>query len=194
MNIDEFDNLDDIIGSSEMIAKNNRAIELGLIQKMCGSCHESCLKCNGPLASHCLICDSEYEKAFIGSSVTCEIKMDNLTVTTIDKIASHLKDFTLRKIILISSLVGLFLFVSCISVYHLCIKCDHGLASIIITETKELFRQKSPIPVTMKAERDRNYTGKYSYNQVRLEEKESLTGLTALDDVESGADSDGNEY
>lgn len=149
-NIDEFDNLHDIIDRTESLVKN-RAIMSGSTQKLCGSCHESCLKCNGPLDSDCVLCDSNYNQIIIGSNISCALNNQTLSGSLLLKNIEHeLKNYSLLKIVLVCLFVGILFVITCISIY--------------------LLRQKHKFDKNLSSERDRNFSGKYSYNQLQSEE------------------------
>lgn len=159
-NNDEFDNLQDIIGRTESLVKN-RAIMQGSSQKLCGSCHESCSRCNGPLDSDCVDCDSEYNQIIIGSSVSCRRKLTNASESSLfGSIKTELESYSALKITLISALMVVSLVITCISIYLLCRRydSDNGTAS----------------------ERDKNFLNKYSYDRINHQEVEEilLTRLT----------------
>lgn len=152
-NNDEFDNLQDIIGRTESLVKN-RAIMVGSSQKLCGSCHESCTRCNGPLDSDCVICDSDYNQIIIGSNVSCSRKLSNATGSLLDNIKSELKSYSTLKIIFVSALMVLSLVITLISIILLCRKYDSDNALTL--------------------ERDKNFLGKYSYDRINQETEEIL--------------------
>lgn len=131
----------------------------GSSQKLCGSCHESCSRCNGPLDGDCVDCDSEYYQIIIGSTVSCRRKLTNATkLTLLDSIKTELKSYSTLKIILISLLMVVSLVITCISIYLLCRRCDtdNGSAS----------------------ERGKTFLSKYSYDRINPETEEIL--LTRL--------------
>jgi len=187
MNIDEFDSLDDIIG------KTNRAIlssESSITpQKLCGSCHDVCLKCNGPTENDCLTCDSDYNQIIIGSRIICHRKANddeniNSSTTTmsteivndgnksvLNSITNQLKNYSIEKIVLISSMIGILLMIISICIYLLLIKCDCDILSTVYGKTKQLLGRAS----------SGNSTGvereKYSYNIVEMEERSPLTTI-----------------
>lgn len=174
VNNDEFDNLQDIIGRTESLVKN-RAIMKGSSQKLCGSCHESCTRCNGPLDSDCVDCEPEYNQIIIGSSVSCRRKLANSTDTLLNSIKSELKSYSTLKITLISVLMVISLVITCISIYLLCRKydSDNGLAS----------------------DRDKNFLSKYSYGRINQETEEVLlTRLTKAPIEAFVDDSDDSEW
>lgn len=153
-NIDEFDNLQDIIGRTESLVEN-RAIMLSSAQKLCGSCHESCLKCNGPLESDCVICDLNYNQIIIGSNISCDQKSNN--VTLIESIQQGINEHSVLKIAFISALIGILLFTSCISI------C--------------LLRRKQKFDKALSPEKDGKFSAKYSYNQLMDNEEKLLAKL-----------------
>ncbi|XP_070490014.1 furin-like protease kpc-1 isoform X2 [Chironomus tepperi] len=187
MNIDEFDSLDDIIG------KTNRAISSSessiTPQKLCGSCHDVCLKCNGPTENDCLTCDSDYNQIIIGSRIICHRKSNddensNLLSTTttmaseivndgnksvLNSITNQLKNYSIEKIVLISSMIGILLMIISICIYLLYIKCDCDILSTVYGKTKQLLCRAS-VGNSTGAERE-----KYSYNIVEMEERSPLT-------------------
>lgn len=174
-NIDEFGNLQDIIGRTESLVKN-RAIMLGSSQKLCGSCHESCIRCSGPLDSDCLQCDSDYNQIIIGSNIICSRKSNNSTESLLQSIKSELNGYSTLQIILISALIGLSLMITCIATYLLCRKYDFENA--------------------MTTERDKNFSGKYSYNPITQENEEILLSkLTNIPNEATDDESDeGSEF
>ena len=170
-NIDEFGSLQDIIGKTESVVKN-RAIMVGSVQKLCGSCHESCIRCNGPLENDCVMCDSDYNQIIIGSKISCVRKSNNTAVTLLQSIKSELNGYSKRQIALISVLIGFSLLIICIFIHLLCRKCELNNAST--------------------SERDKNFSGKYSYGPIKQETEEIL--LTKLPNIPSNDDdSDASE-
>ncbi|CRL05005.1 CLUMA_CG018231, isoform A [Clunio marinus] len=153
MNVDEFDNLSDILGRSESLVEN-RAVMLASNQKMCGSCHESCLKCTGELDSDCVSCDENYNQIIIGSNINCVRKMNNTTTSLLESIENELRNYSTLKIILISLAIGVLLFITCISIYLLC--------------------RKYNFVKTSQQDRDTNFSNKYSYNQLLQESEEII--------------------
>lgn len=192
MNIDEFDNLQDIIGRTEYVLKN-RAIttspsQSASPQKLCGSCHESCLKCNGPTENDCLTCEADYNQIIIGSSITCHPKSSSSppsstavlfndgNKSTLNSITSKLKNYSIEKIVLVSSMFGILLMTTCICIYILFIKCDCDILSSFYDKTKQLIRKASGSKVVNTTERE-----KYTYNIVEMEERSPLTDLLPTD-------------
>lgn len=168
-NIDEFDNLEDITRPESLV--KNRAIMMPSAQKLCGSCHESCLKCNGPLEKDCVACDSNYNQIIIGSSVSCAIRLNNATTSLLESLGNELKSFSRLKIILISSLIGVaVLLIVSVCIYLLLRKYESSKAAA--SERGEF---------------------KYSYNQLVENENEEalLTKLTNIPIHSDDDDSDG---
>lgn len=157
----------------------------GIPQKLCGSCHPSCLKCKGPTENDCLTCETDYNQIIIGSSITChpsKIAINDSNNLPISSITNQLKSYSTEKIVLISITIGILLMITCICIYLLCINCNcHIFSSICGERVKELMG------------RVRNLTSssqeKYSYNIVEMEEDMPLTLLPKLniDDMESDA-------
>lgn len=143
----------------------------GSTQKLCGSCHESCIRCNGPLESDCIMCESDYNQIIIGSNISCSRKSNNVTGTLLQSIKSELSSYSKRQIALISLLIGFSMLITSIIIYLLCIKLDFNIAST--------------------SERDKNYSGKYSYNPIAQETEEIL--LTKLPDIPNNDDSDASD-
>lgn len=160
-NIDEFDNLQDIIGRTESLVKN-RAVMLDSVQKLCGSCHESCLKCNGPLESDCVMCYPNYNQIIIGSSISCDQISKNTTATLIATIQQGLNEHFNLKIAFMIALIGISLLTICICI--------------------NLVRRWHNFDKNLSQERDGKFSAKYSYNQL-VENEEKL--LSKLDQDES---------
>lgn len=173
-NIDEFGSLQDIIGRTDSM--KNRAITPSSAQKLCGSCHESCIRCNGPLDNDCIMCDSDYNQIIIGSNISCVRKSNNDTRTLLQSIKSEINGYSKRQIGLISVLIGFSMFISCISIYLLCRKCNFHNAS--------------------SSEREKSFSGKYSYGPIRQETEEillsQLTNAPSNDDDDDDSDASEN--
>lgn len=186
MNIDEFDSLQDILGRTEYVVKN-RAIESSADattqQKLCGSCNDVCVKCNGPTEDDCLACESDYNQIIIGSKITCHPKKpNNASITAVitespnddnklNGIANHLKNYSIEKIVLVSSIIGILLMTISISIYLIFIKCDCDFLASIYGKSKQFMNRASTTNGGGGgAERE-----KYSYNIVEMEEKFPLT-------------------
>lgn len=170
-NIDEFGSLQDIIGKKESTVKN-RAIMPGSAQKLCGSCHESCIRCNGPLDKDCIMCDSDYNQIIIGSNISCSRKSSNINGTLLQSIEREVNGYSKQQIALISVLIIFSLLITCISVYLLCRKYYFNDAST--------------------SERGKNFSGKYSYGPIAQETEEIL--LTKLTNIPNNDDdSDASE-
>lgn len=163
---DEFASLQDIIGSTKSVLKN-RAITLDSIPKLCGSCHESCIRCNGPLDSNCIMCDSDYNQIIIGSNMSCVRKSNNTTGTLVENIKSDSK----LQIVLISVMIGFLLLITSVFIYLLCRKHDINNAS--------------------KAERDK-FSGKYVYGRI-VHETEEIPLTMLPDNPSNDEDSDASE-
>lgn len=198
MNIDEFDSLEDIIERSQYTVKN-RAIsspESSITpQKLCGSCHEICLKCNGPTENDCLTCDSDYNQIIIGSRIICHGKMNvvgnsdvasaSSPITTtvpstemlndenksvLNSVTNQLKNYSIEKIVLVSSMIGILLMIISICIYLLFIKCDCDILSSFYGKTKQFLLSRASSSNSSGIERE-----KYSYNIVEMEERSPLT-------------------
>lgn len=170
-NIEEFDNLQDIIGRTESLVKN-RAIFLASSQKLCGSCHESCTSCNGPLDSDCVICDSDYNQIIIGSQISCSRRVNNATGSLLSGIKSKLSGYSKPQIVLICSLMVASLAITSVAICLLCRKHDYQHAT--------------------KTDRDKIFSGKYSYGPINQETEEIL--LSTLPDIPAEAlDDDSDE-
>lgn len=163
-NIEEFDNLQDIIGRTESLVKSS--------QKLCGSCHESCTSCNGPLDSDCVICDSDYNQIIIGSQISCSRRVNNATGSLLSGIKSKLSGYSKPQIILICSLMVASLAITSVAICLLCRKYDYQHAT--------------------KTDRDKIFSGKYSYGPINQETEEIL--LSTLPDIPAEAlDDDSDE-
>lgn len=167
--IEEFDNLDDILATK----KTKRVVKIGVVQKTCDACHSSCQKCNGPLKSNCLACDSELEldqKQFCNPIAIISSSENARNTTTMDSIKSQLKNYPINQIILISSLIGIIILLSSITIYLLCINCECDFMASVIDKTKQILsitRTKNTIGTSsVSTERDRNFSGKYVYNPI----------------------------
>lgn len=154
-NVENFDNLQDIIGRTESFVKN-RAIMQGSSQKLCGSCHESCIRCNGPHDTDCVVCDSDYNQIIIGSNISCSRKSNSTTDDSIFTSIKHeIHGYSLLQIVLISGMIGFSLLISCIFINLLCKNYDSD-------------------NTTTTSDRDKNYSGKYSYNPIIQDSEEIL--------------------
>lgn len=189
--IGEFDNLDDILG------KHNRAIKIGVVQKTCDACHPSCQKCNGPLKSNCLACDLELELSVNGQKQFCNpiINLSSTnTTTTMDSIKLQLKNYSINQIILISSLIGIIILLSSITIYLLCIKCECDLMASIIDKTKQFLSitrtTNANSSSASTSERDRNFSGKYVYNPILEMSETRKEKFTIQNDNEEDFDED----
>lgn len=187
MNIDEFDSLDDIIGRSKNAVGNRDVTESSttLPQKLCGSCHEVCLKCNGPTENDCLTCDSDFNQIIIGSRVMCRKKangdiyesstsaavvLNNGNKSVLNGITNQLKNYSIEKIVLVSSAIGILLMIFMICMYIMLIKCDCGVLSSLYNKTKQFLLNRASSGNASGNERE-----KYSYNIVEMEERSPLT-------------------
>lgn len=162
-NVDEFDSLRDLIGNTETLVRNRAIMTSSSPQKLCGSCHDSCSTCKGPLDSDCIRCDENYNRIDSGSSVSCKPNK-----------STPIKNSPILKIILVCLLITVTLaLITCISIRLLRRKRDSDKASL--------------------SERDKNFSGKYSYNQLSANEEILLTRLADNDapDAESDNESDG---
>lgn len=140
----------------------NRAIMLSSLQKLCGSCHEACLKCNGPLESDCVLCDQNYNQIIIGSSISCDRKSNNATATLIEAIHRGFNEHSTLKVALIGALIAVLVLISSISIYL-------------------LRRKLSIVKVLSPTERDGKFSAKYSYNQLAENEENLLAKLNRDD-------------
>lgn len=161
----------------------NRAAAAALTpQKLCGSCHVSCLKCKGPTEHDCLTCDSDYNQIIIGSSITCQpIKSAIIddSKSPLNGITNQLKNYSLEKIVLISTSIAILLMITCICIYLLCIKCD--IFTSICERMKRLMSKASNVSQSQE---------KYTYNVVGTEDMPlTLPRLVGNDD-----DSDASEW
>lgn len=151
-------------------------------QKLCGSCHDSCLKCKGQTEQDCLTCDIDYNQIIIGSSITCQSTKAavNDGSKSAFSITNQLKNYSLEKIVLISTFIGILLMTTCICIYLLCIKCDCDIFSSICERMKRLMSKASNVTSAQE---------KYTYNVVEMEDTPlTLPRLDANDD-----DSDASE-
>jgi hypothetical protein len=184
MNIDEFDSLDDILGRTEYAVQRNRAIAVSAatnVQKLCGSCHEVCLRCNGPTESDCLTCDADYNQIIIGSKITCHSKAsverpkastpgNNDDDIKLNVITNQLRNYSTEKIVLISSIVGISLMLTSICIYLLFTRCR------FYDNAKQFLGRASGSTSGTATERE-----KYSYNIVEMEETSPLTNVLPSD-------------
>lgn len=170
-----FDDLQDIIGRTESLVKN-RAIMAESVQKLCGSCHASCTRCKGPLDSDCVECDTDYDRVIIGSGIGCLRKTNATTWNILDSMQHELNSYSPLEIIVISFVIVASLVIMCVSVYLLCRR--HGASN----------------PAA--AERDKTFSGKYSYDPIvqDLEEimliKAPAIAAAASDDETEGESDD----
>lgn len=170
-----FDDLQDIIGRTESLVKN-RAIMAESVQKLCGSCHASCTRCKGPLDSDCVECDADYDRVIIGSGIGCLRKTNATTWNILDSMQHELNSYSPLEIIVISFVIVASLVIMCVSVYLLCRR--HGASN----------------PAA--AERDKTFSGKYSYDPIvqDLEEimliKAPAIAAAASDDETEGESDD----
>lgn len=171
-NFYEFGSLQDIIGRTESLVKN-RAIA-GSVQKLCGSCHESCIRCNGPLETDCVICDSDYNQIIIGSKISCGRKANVTTWSLLDNLHNELNGYSAMEIIFISFVIVASMALMCISI---CL----------------LFRTHDADNTTT-SERDKSFSGKYSYNPIVQDNEEILLIKTQnISNVLSDDESDDSE-
>lgn len=134
-------NSSDDVGSSksESLSLKKRAIMAEPAQKLCGSCHETCARCNGPLYSDCVTCNDD----FIVSGKVCLHKASVTTWNILEALQHDLGGYSPLEITVISFVIIASL-VICVAVYTSCRKPD-TLAN---------------------AERDKTFSGKYSYNPI----------------------------
>lgn len=166
-----FDELQDIIGKTESLVKN-RAVMPSSVQKLCQSCHESCVRCNGPLETDCVACDFNYNQVISGSKLRCIYKSNETTWTLLDSLKQELNSYSPLKIIFISFVIIGSLGLMCVSMVLLCRKNDGD---------------GSPLQ-----ERDKGFVGKYSYNpivqdneEIRLIRATMVSSAASDDDSES---------
>lgn len=164
--------------------RNRAATAAGLApQKLCRSCHESCLKCKGPTENDCLACDSDYRQIIIGSSITCQPSQSAIiddSKSALSGITNQVKNYSIGKIVLISTAIGALLMITCICIYLLCIKCDCDIFSSICERMKRLMSKASNATTSQE---------KYTYNVVEMEDTPlTLPRLDGNDD-----DSDASE-
>lgn len=152
-------------------------------QKLCGSCHESCLKCKGPTQHDCLTCDADYNQIIIGSSITCQpvrLPIIDGSKSPLSGITNQLKNYSVERIALISTAISVLLMITCICIYLLCIKCDFDISASICERMKRLMGMASNVATKQE---------KYSYNVVGMEDTPlTLPRLDGNDD-----DSDASE-
>lgn len=197
--VGEFDNLDDILSTTKGA---KRAIKIGVVQKTCDACHSSCQRCSGPLEYNCLTCDSELELSVNGQKQYCNpivivnSSAENATnTTTMDNIKSQLKNYSINQIILISSLIGIIILLSSITIYLLCIKCECDLMASIIDKTKQFLSitrttNANGSSNASTSERDRNFSGKYVYNPILEMSETRMEKFTIQNDNEQDFDED----
>lgn len=172
----EFDgSLEDIIGRTESM--RNRAAALKAPQKLCGSCHESCLKCKGPMERDCITCETDYNQIIIGSEITCR-PTKSATKLPSDGLANQLKSFSIEKIVLISSAIGILVMITCICIYLLCIKCDGHILTSICERWKQVMGKASNLSASQE---------KYSYNIVEMEDTPLTLPRLDVNDDDSDA-------
>jgi hypothetical protein len=179
--IDEFDDLHDILGRTEY-AVRNRAIASSAspptgVQKLCGSCHDVCLRCHGPTADECLTCEADYDQIIIGSKIACHSRAVPAPTPPVDKlnvIANQLRDYSGEQIVLISAIVGVGLAAVAICIYLLFARCN--LASF--NGRTKLFMGRAMGTNSGGAMTERE---KYSYNIVEMEETSPLTVVKPTD-------------
>jgi hypothetical protein len=196
-NIDEFDSFKDIIKRTETFMKNKDIIvSAAAAQKLCGSCHESCLKCNGPFENHCISCDVDYNQIIIGSSISCKHKTDDIKPpTALNEITNQLKSYSIEKIVLVSTLFGILLMITSICIYLLCIKCDCDILSSLYNQTKSLLNRasrrtttKTTTSMTKNGSLSSTERGKYTYNPIVEMEDRPLTKNERLPDFSNTLD------
>lgn len=179
-NSNEFNgSLEDIIGRTETMKNRATAAAASSPQKLCGSCHESCMKCKGPAEQDCLTCETDYNQIIIGSSITChpsKIAINDSTKSPLSSITNQLRSYSIEKIVLISSTIGILLMIACICIYLLCIKCNCDIFSSIGERIKQLASNLST-------------QQKYSYNIVEMEDTPlTLPRLDVHDDDSDTSD------
>lgn len=163
-----FDDLQDIIGRTESLVKN-RAIMAESVQKLCGSCHESCIRCKGALDSDCVICDADFNQVVIGSGIGCFRKANATTWNIHEPLQHNLSGYSPLEIIVISFVIVASLVIMCVSINLLCRKHNaENLAS---------------------SERDKTFSGKYSYNPI-VQDSEELMLFRAPVVVAEASDDD----
>jgi hypothetical protein len=162
--------------------RNRAASAASTLQKLCGSCHESCLKCKGQTEHDCLTCDADYNQIIIGSSITCQPMKTAIiddSKSALSGITNQLKNYSLEKIVLISTVIGILLMITCICLYLLCIKCDCDIFTSICERMKRLMSKASNVTQSQE---------KYTYNVVEMEDT-PLT-LPRLNGNEDDSDSE----
>lgn len=170
--------LEDIIGRTETM-RNRATAAATSPQKLCGSCHESCIKCKGPNEQDCLTCETDYNQIIIGSSITCrpsKIAINDSTKSP--SITNQLKSYSIEKIVLISCIIGILLMIACICIYLLCIKCNCDIFSSICERIKQLMSKASNLSSSQE---------KYSYNIVEMEDTPLTLPRLDVDDDDTDA-------
>jgi hypothetical protein len=209
MNIDESDSLQDIIERTEYVVKNRAIATSSLAQKLCGSCHESCLKCNGPTENKCITCDIDYNRIIIGSGIICLPKSstpmsplsstsapgnalddDNGNLTTLNSISNQLKNYSIEKIILISTAFGTLFMFTCICIYLLINKCHCDLLSSFYNKTKQFLYKASGSNIKASSSSLSTNREKYSYDIVEMEERSPLTNNLPDNHIDDDDNSD----
>lgn len=172
-----FDDLQDIIGRTESLVKN-RAIMAESVQKLCGSCHASCTRCKGPLDSDCVICGADYDQVIIGSGIGCLRKANATTWNIMESLQHELNGYSPTEIILISFVMVASVVIMCVCVYLLCRR--HGAHN------------------SAAAERDKTFSGKYSYDPIVQDNEEimlirapTIAAAASYDDTEGESDDSG---
>lgn len=190
----DYDTLEDILG---LRSKEDRAIKPKTPQKLCNSCHSTCQKCRGPKESDCLICNEDFQLQIEGDLKFCRPEIISSTkstfATTMENIKSHLKNYTINQIILISTLFGMILLITSVTMYLVWIKNLLSLARLkqVLRLSRNGTYNGNIVIDTDK--RDKNYSDKYLYNPIlEMDDKGSiqLDEKYTFHDEESGSESD----
>ncbi len=166
----EFDSLEDILIRTETMKHRAAAA-----QKLCGSCHQSCLKCKGPTKDDCIACEFDYNQIIIGSNIMCQ----SVKVESDKSFLSYLKSYSIQKIALISTAVGIFLMISCILINLLCIKFDCDIFSTFCEGIKHFMSTASNNASTQE---------QYTYNVIEMEDTPLTLPRTTFDGNEDDSD------
>lgn len=177
----DYDTLEDIL---RLRSKEHRAIKPNSPQKLCKPCHSTCQKCSGPKESECLICNENLQLQIEGESKFCRPEIVSPTLpTTIDNIKSHLKNYSINQIIIISTIFGVILLIASVTFYLIWIKCECDFLSL--TRLKQALRLSRMGANNSGVDADkREFSSKYLYNPILEMDDKANIQMDEADDEE----------
>lgn len=166
-NTSNFESLEDVLHKNDHPFLKHKTP-----QKFCGACHYTCQTCQGPSAADCIICVENLTLQNSGKQAICSpenlVETKNLYSSTIDQIKTQLNKYSINQLILFSSLLGVILLISSVTIYLIFIRCECDL----LVGIQNLLRGNVCNKVIDNDKRDKTFSKKYIYNPIlELDEK-----------------------